>query len=156
VAATVDEGPACEHGKEIFTIAGSRSGHAARQPEGRPMSRPQAHEAGSGPADPGAVDPGAAGSGPNDVAALAARLAAIRREVDRDPEALAELLHDLGADLRDTGVGGRLPAVLALLDELETLVDLLAERGVAAAAELSRHDRRRRALGAYRSHTVRP
>ncbi|HWL71542.1 MAG TPA: hypothetical protein VNS22_24620 [Geminicoccus sp.] len=115
------------------------------------MSRPQAQEAGPGPADPETT-----GSGRNDVAALAARLAAIRREVDRDPEALAELLRDLGADLGDTQVSSRLPAVLALLDELETLVDLLAERGVAAAAELARQGRRRRALGAYRWHTVRP
>ncbi|WP_159713690.1 hypothetical protein [Geminicoccus flavidas] len=120
------------------------------------MSRPQAQEAGPGPADPGTADSETAGLGTDDVATLAARLAAIRREVDPNPEALAELLHDLGADLRDAEVSTRLPAVLALLDELETLVELLAERGVAAAAELTRQDRRRRALGAYRLHTVWP
>ncbi|WP_191061817.1 hypothetical protein [Geminicoccus harenae] len=120
------------------------------------MSRPKAQEARSEPADPGAADLESAKSDQADVAALAARLAAIRREVDRDPEALAELLHDLGADLRDVEVGTRLPAMLALLDELETLVELLAERGTAAAEELARQDRRRRAHGAYRSHTVRP
>ena len=113
------------------------------------MSRPDPSQSGPGDLDDAAPRD-------DDVAELAARLGAIRQRADHDPEALVGLLRDLGADLRDREAGLRLPAVLALLDELETLVGLLAERGAAVAAELTGQDQRRRAMGAYRQRVARP
>ncbi len=84
------------------------------------------------------------------VADLTARIAAIRAMLQADPAEIGPLLQMAGAGMAPKLLlSPHAPTTLALLDELETLVELLAEAHAGAALELSRQGRRRQALGAY-------
>jgi hypothetical protein len=83
---------------------------------------------------------------------LTARIAAIRAMLQVDPAGIGPLLQTAGAGMAPKLLfSPHAPTTLALLDELETLVELLTEAHAGVALELSRQGRRRQALGAYRS-----
>lgn len=81
---------------------------------------------------------------------IVARIAVIRSLVDPDPARMSALLGSVGPLPPGTRLSTGMPAALALLDELETLVALLARTHGGLAEELHDHGWRRRALEAYR------
>lgn len=103
---------------------------------------------GTAPGQPDDADAASTAS----VVDLTARIAAIRVMLQADPAGIGPLLQMPGAGMAPKLLlSPHAPTTLALLDELETLVALLAEAYAGAALELSRQGRRRQALGAYRS-----
>ena len=90
------------------------------------------------------------------VAEIAARIGVLRELVASDPDQVVRLL-DAAVPPIDVLVRPlpRVPSMLALLDELETLVGLLSERRDETSRELRAHRSRRDASLAYRSNPVR-
>ena len=88
---------------------------------------------------------------------IAARIAVIRELVAVDPGKLGELLDAAGAACASyLSASPHVPDMLALLDELETLVGVLVEQKMALALELQGYENRRAARQAYTSRPAQP